>query len=418
MKYLKTLLILIAFPSFLFAQSNYKPGYIVTLRGDTTRGEIDYREWLSTPGSVSFKTSDAARKFTPADIALFSIDGLETYQSYTGPISMDPPDTDHRDTTFINSSVFLKVLEKGSRVSLFSYTDNVKVRLFFEENSKSGIKELAHRVYYTMENNGGQFARQIEVNENTYLKQLTALAVKYNVYDDALQTDMAKTGYYEQDVLKVVSKINGVSDADYKAKYGSKFKLNLFVGAGINATATKPFGAYKAAGGINYNTTLPFISFGADFFANPKTKRLAFRMEFMASGNQYKSSTIYTGSPYVPVRYSYTQLWGAVAPQVIYNFYSTENLKIYGGAGLALTWYKYSNATYDLNYASTQVKNAPINNPNFLYKAATPIMLKAGAVFGGHWGVFINYLTPAKVSRDDYLLVKTNPLLAGLNYYL
>lgn len=382
-------------------------------------GAIDYREWLSNPNTITFKTKGGSQseKFTPADISFFSVDGLDAYQSYTGPISIDPPGTDRRDSAFINSAVFLKVLQKGSRLSLFSYVDNIKMRLFLEENSQPGIREMVHKVYYKMEDNGGQFARQVEVNDNAYLKQLTALAVKYDVYDDALQSDMARTGYYEEDVLKIVSKINGLSYADYKAKYTSKFKLNLFAGVGLNATATKPFGAYKNAGGVNYNSYMPCITFGAEVFANPKTKKLAFRMEFILSADQYKSSTIYTGSPYVPVRYSYTQLWGAVVPQVIYNFYSTENLKIYGGAGLALTLKKYSNATYDLNYANTQAKNNPLNNPDFFYKAATPVLIKAGTVFGRHWGIFMSYLTPTKVSRDFYFQVKTNPVLVGLNYY-
>jgi len=395
------------------AQSNYKPGYVITSKGDTIKGFVDYREWDETPADVKFKqavSDNTVKTFTPGDISGFGISDIESYRVYTGRISMDPVTPDKvrtegkRDTSFRLATVFMKDLEKGTKLALYAYKDDVKERFFIGDAPGFEPKELVFRITGAM-------------TENTFQKQLSALALEHNKLNDNLIVYIGRSEYKESDILQIVSKINGLSDADYKAKYGSKFKLNLFVGAGLNATATRPFGAYKAAGGINYNSYLPFFSFGADFFANQKTRRLAFRMELMASANQYKSSTIYTGSPYVPVRYSYTQLWGAIVPQVIYNFYSTENLRIYGGAGLALTWYRYSNATYDLNYASTQVKNAPINNPNFLYKAATPIMLKAGAVFGGHWGVFINYATPAKVSRDDYLLVKTNPLLAGLNYY-
>jgi hypothetical protein len=40
----KVLLAVILLPAFSYAQSNYKPGYVVNLKGDTLRGFIDCRE--------------------------------------------------------------------------------------------------------------------------------------------------------------------------------------------------------------------------------------------------------------------------------------------------------------------------------------------------------------------------------------
>jgi len=37
-------------PAVLFAQSNFKSGYIVMPKGDTVKGYIDYREWDNNPG--------------------------------------------------------------------------------------------------------------------------------------------------------------------------------------------------------------------------------------------------------------------------------------------------------------------------------------------------------------------------------
>jgi len=46
MKHLvKLLLIFILLPFISTAQTNYKPGYVVTLTGDTLHGFIDYKEW-------------------------------------------------------------------------------------------------------------------------------------------------------------------------------------------------------------------------------------------------------------------------------------------------------------------------------------------------------------------------------------
>jgi len=56
--------LLILAPLFSKAQSNYKPGFIVSLKGDTTYGFINYREWKLTPNQIDFKTAitDAVEK--------------------------------------------------------------------------------------------------------------------------------------------------------------------------------------------------------------------------------------------------------------------------------------------------------------------------------------------------------------------
>ncbi|HTD41168.1 MAG TPA: hypothetical protein VK671_11145, partial [Mucilaginibacter sp.] len=62
--------------SLSYAQSNYKPGYVVDLKGDTLKGFIDYREWGSNPNAIDFKTTvtdKESKRFSPADINYFNI---------------------------------------------------------------------------------------------------------------------------------------------------------------------------------------------------------------------------------------------------------------------------------------------------------------------------------------------------------
>ena len=415
--------ILLFMPFILVAQGNYKHGYIVDAKGDTLHGFIDFREWISSPVYINFKTTTEegrARKIGPSEITSFSIDGLEAYQSYSGPLSMDGVGGNHisseKDTSIGIETVFLKLLQKGHHVALLSFTDEIKTRFFIQENTDVMPRELVYRDYYKTEVVTPTASRQMEIHENTYLKQLYFLAEKNRVLDPDLASLIGNAGYYAGDLLKVISKINGISETEYNEKYHEQVKIHLVAGAGLNFTATQPFGSYQKAGGINYSSMLPFASIGVDFFANPKTQRLFFRSEFSLTGDQYKSSYIYTGSPYVPVRYSYDRLCAAITPQVIYSFYNAGNFKIYGGFGLAITLYKYSNGTYDLNYAGTQVKNAPLNGAGFLNTSALPILLKAGIGFNRNWGIFVNYLTPTTVSPDSYFQIKTHPLMVGLNY--
>src|SRR5579872_618234 len=115
--YLAALILLIPFVSS--AQSNYKPGYVVNLKGDTLRGFIDYQEWDANPEVITFrKASDGqSTKYGVNDISSFSVDKLEAFVRYSGRISTNPTDpgkvvTDaesKQDTGYRAATVFLKV---------------------------------------------------------------------------------------------------------------------------------------------------------------------------------------------------------------------------------------------------------------------------------------------------------------------
>ena len=133
----KALLSAVLLPALSYAQSNYKPGYVVDLKNDTLKGFIDYREWNSDPDIIDFKTAltdKTSKKFRPTDISYFNITGLDAYQQYSGPISMDVTEKDHlgysRDTTYQTATVFFRLLQKGNNLALYSYTDGLKARYF------------------------------------------------------------------------------------------------------------------------------------------------------------------------------------------------------------------------------------------------------------------------------------------------
>ncbi|TSD63509.1 hypothetical protein FFF34_018125 [Inquilinus sp. KBS0705] len=91
MKPLRLLAAMLLLPLLSIAQSNFKPGYVVTLKGDTIQGFFDYRGWDSNPRKVKFKTdlNAAVQELTPANTLYFDINGLEAYQHYEGPITLD-----------------------------------------------------------------------------------------------------------------------------------------------------------------------------------------------------------------------------------------------------------------------------------------------------------------------------------------
>lgn len=200
-------------PILSLAQGNYKPGYIVTLKGDTIPGYIDYRGWDMNPDYVKFKKAQASavEKLTVNEINSFSVNKITSYKKYTGPLSMDNANEnnvqENRDTSFKIASVFLKVLQKGRNIALYSYSDNLKTRLFIGDQPDYQPVELVYRLYYDMDA-VKIFEHGRTVNENTYMWQLYNLATKYNAVSTALQRDIEDSTYREYYVLQVVKKIN------------------------------------------------------------------------------------------------------------------------------------------------------------------------------------------------------------------
>jgi hypothetical protein len=176
MKIFKLLVTAVILPLFACAQSNYKPGYVITAKGDTISGYIDQREWLSTPTSLKFKKDLKAdyQSVTANDVRYANIGNLETYITYSGPITMDRISEStmmlERDTSVRTGTFFLKVEQQGKNVNLYSFSDRVKTRYFITDKDNPTPTELIYRLYYDSEK--VTMFRGRTVNENTYMKQL------------------------------------------------------------------------------------------------------------------------------------------------------------------------------------------------------------------------------------------------------
>jgi len=414
-------------PAILFAQSNFKPGYVVDLKGDTTRGYIDYREWSYSPISINFKITLAekeAKRLGIGDIAAFELTGLDAYRRYNGPITMDDPyhANEGRDTSTKAGAFFLEVLQQGPNVTLYSYTDDLKPRFFIQEPG-GRVSELIYRSYLAADETSPGGGKK-QVVENGYFRQLSIVADKYHLLDGSMQGEIRHADYYKQNLLKIVSRINGVSKARYKEKYDEKTHIDFFVSGAVDLVNIKPYATYAAAGGISASPTVPEISAGINMWADKHTGRIRFLLEGMISGNKYNSIHIYTGSPYVPVRYAYKDTWIAISPQLVYNYYDTKAFKAFAGIGVAFTIHNYS-GNYDIDYQNTKVNNAPLKSDNFLNNQGGssffdtfnfPVTFKAGMCFNEKIEIFARYFTPYKVSQDHYLTLNTTNTQIGLSY--
>jgi hypothetical protein len=426
-RFYKALLGVFLLPALSYAQSNYKPGYVVNIKGDTLKGFIDYREWGANPDEIRFKSalSDGDSKtFTPSDISYFSITGLDAYQRYSGLISMDATDKDHlgysRDTTYKNVTVFFKVLQKGKNVALYSYTDEPKTRFFIGEIPDYAPRELVYRLYYNYTGTPVKGQTGVTVNENTYQRQLFALANKYGVLDDAMQRDIERTDYKGYDLLAIVTRINKISKNDIKKlqqSMGPIYNLFVSVGANINHISTIKDGPYYQGGGRSQTSYRPAASFGIDFFASPSTRQLQFRIEAGIAMSRYNYLYNLQVDPYIPFRASFSETQFSISPQVIYNFYNGQNLKFFVGAGMSLSKFSYSNAYFGAQDSPRSASAITTADPFYFHKTDDTFLFKAGMQIYKNWGIFGQYSSGVAVSEGGYFQMSSRCEQIGVNYY-
>ena len=205
-------------PFLLSAQSSFKPGLVVTLKGDTLHGIINYSDWQNNPSGISFKSSsnNSTTRFTANDITYFSVSAgyLAEYRRYAGPLSMNNININYlpvgRDTSFRTDTVFLKVVQKGKNLVLYSYSDNFKTRFFIAANLNEQPSELIYGIYY----NSLESTPERTVYENTWQKQLYQLGEKLNIMTEAFKTSIERAQFREDDILRITSKLNGIDETD------------------------------------------------------------------------------------------------------------------------------------------------------------------------------------------------------------
>ncbi|HJP62283.1 MAG TPA: hypothetical protein VJ844_02520 [Mucilaginibacter sp.] len=199
---LGAILIALICPLTLFAQSNYKPGYVVNTHGDTIKGFIDYKEWNTNPEQVSFKNNLAGEKVQVFDIKnakAFAVDGFEYYERHNVKVSMDSLDmnaaNNHPRADTLPGNVFLRVIEKGEHLALYRYTDYLKKRFYIAEtNGFQEPEELAFHARFD------RLELTAMVYNRRYRAQLLYIAQKYKPDDRKLQRIISNAAYNEDDL--------------------------------------------------------------------------------------------------------------------------------------------------------------------------------------------------------------------------
>ncbi len=415
-KHLLTLLFFI--PLLSFAQSNYKKGYVVSLKGDTLQGYIDYKEWGHNPTTIRFKDALANRsqQFGTNDISCFEVKGFEYYERYVLKISLDAVDLGHIpmgvDTSFKTDTVFLKILKKGKNVTLYAYNDAIKNRFFINDNDMPIPQELIYRVYLDPDN-----ANNL-ITKNLYYGQLNALALKHNLGSSELTKQIKNLIYNNPSLIKITSIINGEDEKLNVKNLKKTGRSRLFLGTGLNTSTLTYDGDGPFPTGTSSSSNSPLLTIGFDSFANPNVGRLIFRIEMAFTTNNFafitSSNPGYSAFKDTSIQ-KIKQLMAAFTPQVIYNFYNTDNLKVFLGAGVSLDMATYPTNIFTKTYLGTK---RTTNDSEEVQKVWWVVPIKAGLVINKHLELYTTYIQPVSPLINNYVNYSVNQVSYqfGVNY--
>lgn len=342
----------ILIPCSIFAQSNYRPGYVIQSNGDTLKGYINYREWDLCPKSVQFKNGTADKKaieFTPQTSREVHINGLETYITYAGPLSVGTTNLqylpDHIDTTKKDVLVYLKRAVTGKHLTLYSYKNELKTWFLIAEPMANPI-ELRYYRYFSDYNE--------VASEDIYKSQLLLYINKFMPVSSGLSKQIDEAKYEFRDLEPLINKVNGEAVA---AK--TKSVIRLFAGLSANSIRTKVNNLDNINSEQSYHSVTPKINIGIDILGNAVVQKFIFRTEF--SYTYTKPRYHYSADPgfAIPsttnVDYKFNQSIISLSPQAIFNLYNTSKLKLYFDVGVSFNVSSYTQQS--LNTVNTNIYN-------------------------------------------------------------
>lgn len=394
------------------AQSNFQKGYVVNNLKDTLKGYVDYKEWRKNPSSVTFKASldTDAQNFTVNNAAAWAVEGFEAYRKFEVDISMSKTSIDQLsvgiDNSKINSAVFLQILQSGKNVTLYSYTDGIKQRLYIQGNDDPVPYELSYQQYMK----SGE--ESILIKGTGYIRQLSLIMNKLNAGTADERRRLASLPYRESDIMRVVALIN-----EQQLVKSKGFGVRFFAGSGLNIIKAKYKGdiAFAQRGAVIKTSYSPLLTFGIDMLANPAIGKLIYRVEtslLMSKNEAFINTYRYAGSN---SKHTFDQVTIALSPQVIYNIYNASNLKLFAGGGIGINVSSYTNNRTS-EYNSLTNITTTTDNALEMEKLNFSLPFTAGVVFNKRIELSAGYAFSSPVTNYSNFSINMQRYRIGVNY--
>jgi hypothetical protein len=407
---MKRLLIclVLALPALCRAQSNYLKGYIITNSKEKLEGYIDFEGGPFTPGEIRFKRdlTMTPETFTVENCQGYGIENKAAFQRFTVNLSQSPTRISNLkeglDTTTKRGTVFLKVLQEGKNLNLYSYTDEIKERFYLLSKRSREPYELFRALFLAK--------HSATVTGNfKFRDQLMEELTKNEGVGSYDPRDLNTLRYEEKDLLNVVSAIN-----DQKPPKTTVSRVKFFAGTGLSVTSVSYKGIHVLAKDEAVTTPSydPMLSAGVDIFLDPAMMR--YTLKIGASLYVSKNKIVSTGNSI----HTFDQKSIGLEPQFMYSFYSKERFKLFAGIGAGMFYSSYSNDRAGRIFPPA----LPGGEEGFERESMdfNPFNITAlgrvGVVAGKRIEISLGYIIPSALTSYSAYNVQIKRMTFGINY--
>ncbi|MEI8049237.1 MAG: outer membrane beta-barrel protein, partial [Bacteroidota bacterium] len=227
-------------------QKNYLPGVVISLKGDTLKGFIDYLNWEKNPDKISFKDSESSeeKEFNPLMISEFRVHNevyvsaivqaedshqLEYSPNQIKESDYDPEIKTRTDTTFLQS------MFRGTKNLYYSYDKKGKPQFYIKQNPDFEL--LIYKKY--LKNNTSKINANTSDPINVYSenKKFIGQLMLYLQDCPTLQEQTNKLQYDSKSLENLFNAYYECEKSEPTYKYTrEKTKVDFGVLAGISAT--------------------------------------------------------------------------------------------------------------------------------------------------------------------------------------
>jgi hypothetical protein len=322
----------ISLSHLIFAQTDFRPGYVVTHDADTLHGLVDYNEGPNAYRVCTFKQSkdDQSTSYKPNEISSygFADDKLFTARQITMP-----------DKT--SEHVFLEVILKGL-VSLYKFNS-----IFWIDKGGKQLSYLTNESELTTIE-GQRFAR----SSNQHIATLNMF-----LFDCIeLRSRIERIHLHERQLSKLVQDYNtcqGVPVVNYKIKKPwKKFTLGLTSGGNISQIEFEPnaFNEHLAGSFVVSKSALLGFSLG---ISSPKlSERISFHADAFFTRSKYHNFRLVEESTSTRRNYTTIEVEQLKLPLGFRYTFPDRKFRPYVNAGLSNTFHLSSGSSWVLERES------------------------------------------------------------------
>lgn len=270
--FIKKVFALIIFFNFfqnIYSQRDFRSGYIITMKGDSIKGLIDYRQ-----GSLKYNFCDF-KKSNDGDVIIYKPDQLKSYGFYNDSY-FESKNLNLKEEE-MSSYKFVEILVKG-KATFYKYNKQFFLEL---ENNSYELENKKEKVFI----NYKEFIRY----SNRYIGTLT-----YVLNDcSELKNKISKTTFRERSLTKLVELYNGCFNENSITFKANKkwFKASVALSIGVSSSSMFlkpdiPSGENHISG--NFNTDVSVLpGFNFDLFSPRLNENISFHGGIYYSNNTY-----------------------------------------------------------------------------------------------------------------------------------